>query len=766
MKELANILKILLYGRPQKCGPNHEDTVYMPALADTSRKISSVMPELVNLVPDNCFHPRIRVCIDFTSQFAKDVIGDLEAKRPLSKEVFTSIAKKLVQYVAYYFEYILSYGNKSIDSEYTSLLTKVGSQNYSESSLLEFTNNVINYFLTDISVDRAIGQIGSCVLTFRDNQNYGKQGKSTILFDKTKNILNQLFAPMLPIMCWASGRMYKDWYFPLFDGFIMSANQQMSAGYTSLIVNCKDQLELARISTEMINPALIQAGEFKTQNYLNIFAKPLYNQDHMKIIKTMFLGGEMVYDSASNEVKVPTVLYTPYKDKNWKKDMPSFDPTNTKRKSAVGLDIDVTLTPLDFSGEAEGLKFSSIGEFYPIDADDEPEVVAEVLDRRAIHKDSFSFTSQLNKVNHIRKRGVITWGGSLTPYRIWNQMSPSMYTSEFSSRLQIIQDVAATTYFNFYIDGDGNFHYHPMRLANNYFTHDIISKVSNPKNHEQTFPYAQVIGLEETTQSSSIFNIDELTTFLRLSGQDAVVTTAADVELNMFGIGVNLDLMSRFGYRRKAVSNLMFNQNPVVQGSLHFLDIAAYALLDYMNAELYTRQATIIFRPELELASPVFFVDDQNVFYVQAISHSINIGGDAVTSINGNFGRKDQETPADLYSFMLITERQFREGGESLTDEDKQNLAKLIPGKDWIEAINKIRGTQQEATAKEAEASPYEFGEEDTLDISPDAAKPSRTATQKKKQKSAAEKGISKPNEANKTTLTPPTFPSWMTGKK
>jgi hypothetical protein len=122
-----------------------------------------------------------------------------------------------------------------------------------------------------------------------------------------------------------------------------------------------------------------------------------------------------------------------------------------------------------------------------------------------------------------------------------------------------------------------------------------------------------------------------------------------------------------------------------------FFDVVAYALMHYMNGELYTKQATMVFRPELELASPAFFPDDKTVFYVQSISHNISVGGDATTNINSNFGRKDDEPIVDLYSCMLLSQKLYTGGINALTDEDRKNLIKQIPASQWIEQVRKLR---------------------------------------------------------------------------
>jgi hypothetical protein len=129
-----------------------------------------------------------------------------------------------------------------------------------------------------------------------------------------------------------------------------------------------------------------------------------------------------------------------------------------------------------------------------------------------------------------------------------------------------------------------------------------------------------------------------------------------------------LDLGKRFKYRRREVSNPLFNNNPDVRVGIgetrKFMDVAAEALLAFMNAELYSRQDNIIFRPELQIAAPVLIYNGSNqtneIFYVQSLDHSITIGGEATTSINSNFGRKILDAAPDVSSYISYTKRYYK----------------------------------------------------------------------------------------------------------
>jgi hypothetical protein len=260
----------------------------------------------------------------------------------------------------------------------------------------------------------------------------------------------------------------------------------------------------------------------------------------------------------------------------------------------------------------------------------------------------------------LRPRCTITWGQRMTPYREFSVKTPDVFTSEFSSRLEILQNAAAIVYYTLYVDGYGNVQYHPVRLINDYLVYDMIDSKYVKGKHKQVFPGVQVIGKEETMSDSAQLNIEELTTFLRLIGHPTVDVSAPSELLELVGQGIDKNLWRKFGYRRREERNAFFGTNITVPGtSVKMMDVTAQVLLMYKNAELYTRQMNIVFRPELKLAAPIFIVDTKEVFYCTSISHSVQINGDATTSVNMNFGRPEKLKSPDLFSFLLVTQKMY-----------------------------------------------------------------------------------------------------------
>jgi len=634
---IASALAKELYSYSVRHGPGQQHEAFFPFVKNY------FVPSLgiPYIVPDNTYRPEILVAIDFNHTFVlaeTDADGNqLPGQRPVSQETLQRVGHNLLQFFSYYFEYVLSYGKNWKKSPlYDALMQARVMGNNEEISL--FINYLINFFITSVTVNKVSSGIGSATIDIRDSYNLTKDGKLRLFFDKTFNILSQLFAPMLPIMVWSKGRMYKDWTFPLFDGYITSISDSNTEGFTSLTLECRDSLELARVSYEMVQPSIIQVGERSTKEAINIFNKPFYGIDHFEIINAMFVGGSLKWDPVKGRIADITVADTDAKSKNKKSGYLSF--------FGLGNFGVATNATADGSGGTD-------------------EALDLFVENGAYRKDNFSLRKALELTKHTRKRFVSSWGSETTPYRIWNTQSVKTFESSFDSRLSIIQGVAEMVYYNLYVDGFGNVRYHPIRLGTDFLKYDLVYLKENndPVHHERLFPGMQVIGPEEIISTSSSYNVEELKTFLHLEGFYPFSDADPRV-VDLVGSYTATNLLRRFGYRRGSVTNPLFNVNPklVTRDGDHvkFMDLAARELLMFENAQLYTRQDNIVFRPELEVASPLFIVPDREIFYVNSLTHNIPIGAEPTTSINSNFGRSELMPAPDLYTYIVKSENLYR----------------------------------------------------------------------------------------------------------
>jgi len=104
-----------------------------------------------------------------------------------------------------------------------------------------------------------------------------------------------------------------------------------------------------------------------------------------------------------------------------------------------------------------------------------------------------------------------------------------------------------------------------------------------------------------------------------------------------------------------------------------------------MNSELHNAQISMVFRPELRLGLPIFIEPDGDVFYVQSISHSITVNGEATTTVNANFGRKEEASPPDLFSYMVMSEKLYKDPGSAELNATPPVFTTVADMQKWYE---------------------------------------------------------------------------------
>lgn len=681
VNDITNLITAELFRNEVACGPNLVDKEYFPiknsAVSDVVGKQGT---PLVYVVPSETFHPEIFVSFDFTHSFV-EVIQDQKASpeqcRLIPEENLRNIASKVYKFINYYLDTAGSYDAIKSAGDFQE---NINIENKSEDEINVFLNEAVNYFLTSINTQTSRRDIGSATVILKDTKNLiGRTGNRSyrLLADMNLSVMYQLFVPMIPITIWAKGRLYRNYYFPIFDGYISSVATPDNQGFAEVQLTCKDVLELARISNEMVRPSIIKQAEVKNIDTLNFQAMPFFNHDHIEIVKRLFLGGKLSFVQGDTNAQAQLKL------------VEQAQSTQTEQAAQqVG---------------SNGLDFMKLEEFNYIGSDEDgfPEKLGSYYDSLAIRNSNMSVQELVRRTSHKQNpRNLILWGSEITPYRIFNiSDNVDMFKSDFSSRLDVLNEVAELIYHDFYVDGAGNVNFHPQRLSNDFLINDIISYVGSQSkmliNEDIIWPGANVFGPEEVISCNTMLNIDELITHLKVVGQNDSVADIDELGY-LVGRAVHRKYLNRFGYRRELVNSQLFNTNYNIDGSLNktnsktagltFGNLFAGCLLVYKNAELYTKEVSLVFRPELTLCRPVFFTEDKTVFYINSISHSINIGGDATTTVNCSFGRKDYETPADLFNFMIATQKLyvFRD----ISNIDQKDLLRKLPIQNWEEFLD------------------------------------------------------------------------------
>jgi hypothetical protein len=715
-----NIAKCGPSGRRSEVDPDNENVIietdeaafsYSQNFSKIDKGIDKHLKKNFNHVPHETYRPQIAAGLDFTDSFTASLQPEtsqyfsVEAKRLVDPSILMGRAREILNFVRYYFEYTGTYKTYSAETgERTDIhlsfaeLSKFKVDTEEDANRL--LNEVFNMFITSINITRARNDSGSATIVFKNVRNY-IDGKS--------------FGPLYSyIKIWARGRFYNEWFFPIYDGYIVSTSVKDAAGFAEIEITCKDVLEIARFTTEMINPALINIAEARKVWAINLQAMPFYGHDHMDLVRALLLGDNLEFDPTGEKTKFLNETDSYGNVRKGFKFIKGIGPVPVDSAGnliqaqqdrlltgRINLNKKINLKKLRATriaaakkqGITPTLDLQQLEEFdYISNVDpDSVNMLDGKLEEGPIRDGEFNIERILKEVSHAQtRRKLIAWGTRITPYRVWEVQSPDTFNATFSSRLDILLEIAQNVYYDIYVDGAGNVHYHPQRFSNDYLFNDAMyARPGEDKLHAHpaVWPGIYVIAPEESLSHSENVNFEELVTFIKLRGQDPSSAAEADIG-NIVGSAIHRDYLSRFGYRRMLTVNPMFNYNfsldatadSISTAAVTFMDIAAASLLIYSNGSLHTKNSTIIFRPELDVARPLYYAEDDMVYYIDSISHSITIGGDATTTITASFGRKIHEMPIDLQSFIQIQEGRYKFGVEFL---ESKAFIKQLPINDW-----------------------------------------------------------------------------------
>lgn len=702
------------------CGPRDTSAGVPPNFYEQNfnkidRGVDKHLKKNHNYVPHETYRPQVTIAFDFTDMFVaalqKETAQEytVEARRLIDKSLLMERAREVLRFVKYYFEYSKTY--KTYSSE-TKRKTNINID--TEDDANKFLNEVFNMFMTSINITRTRSDIGTATVTFRNVRNYVNGKSIGPLYNYAVGILRDLLVPMIPIKLWARGRFYNQWFFPIFDGYIVATTMKDTGGFAEIEIMCKDVLEIARFTTEMVNPALINMAEARKVQAINLQKMPFYGQDHMDMVRALFMGDDLEFDPTGEKAAFLNKVdsFGNYKDGFKFVKGIGFVPVDAagsfiqrqherlltgrlflNKKINLQKVKNDTLAAAKKNGITPTLNLDQLEEFDWYSNVDPSSVhqLDEKMEQGPIREEEFTLDRMIKEVSHSQtRRKLVTWGTRLTPYRVWSISSPDMFNADFASRFEILQEIAKNVYYDFYVDGNGTVHYHPFRFNNDFLFNDAIyirPGENELYEHPTVWPGIYTIGPEESIGHNEIVNFEELVTFLKLRGTDPVSAVESDLG-RIVGSALHKDYLERFGYRRSLQHNPMFNynfsldssNNNLSEAGVTFMDVVAAALIIYYNGTLHTRNSTIIFRPELDIARPLFYTEDDMVFYIDSISHSITIGGDATTAITASFGRKIYDDPLDLQSFLQIQEGLWKYGEEVL---DAEAFIQQLPITQW-----------------------------------------------------------------------------------
>jgi hypothetical protein len=205
--------------------------------------------------------------------------------------------------------------------------------------------------------------------------------------------------------------------------------------------------------------------------------------------------------------------------------------------------------------------------------------------------------------------------GKIHPYNL-GLSSPDLFDGDFQTKSEIAQNIADKIFFEFYFDTNGHFVLKPP-MYNAGIQKD--SSVYILEDNDIT-----TININDT--------IEGVLTSVNVVGQFYEMSTIMPQILQ--NTYQDLSLMAQYGYHGTSLADLTFIRN--VQDAAAFGN--AYLLRN--NQKLLSASVTITGRSQMRLGVSTYLKPRDIVFYITGISHQFNAGGEYLTTLTLDGGRR------------------------------------------------------------------------------------------------------------------------------
>lgn len=224
---------------------------------------------------------------------------------------------------------------------------------------------------------------------------------------------------------------------------------------------------------------------------------------------------------------------------------------------------------------------------------------------------------------------------TINPFRsdIANTGNPSLMQSESQTKLEIANACKEAIGYEFFMDVTGDIVFKPP-----FYNLDILSN--------KPISWIQDIDIISWDFSSSEA---EVVTQLQMQGtaEGGAMSFGVTADFNTpYTEVIDYHLLRKYGVRTQTF-------NAEYMSSNRDMFYAGMDLLDKMNAKRHRASVSIPMRPELRLGFPLYIAPKDQIWYTQGISHNIQMGGRAETSLTLSAKREKFIAPRGIGSLEL-----------------------------------------------------------------------------------------------------------------
>lgn len=215
---------------------------------------------------------------------------------------------------------------------------------------------------------------------------------------------------------------------------------------------------------------------------------------------------------------------------------------------------------------------------------------------------------------------------SVVAFKTIFQFNVPFWQSEYQSKLELATATKEAIGYEFYMDVDGSIVFKPP-----FFNLDVLGN--------KPVSWIQDIDIIDW---SGVRSESEVVTQIQMSGSmQGNIDYGFGEETTPVTTVTDYHLLRQFGWRAQTY-NSEFLGDPV-QMFYHGMD-----MLDRYNSRRHRANVTIPLRPELRLGFPVYIANKDQMWYVTGISHNIQFGGRAQTTLTLTAQRKKWVAPQGI----------------------------------------------------------------------------------------------------------------------
>ena len=404
-----------------------------------------------------------------------------------------------------------------------------------------------------------------------------------------------VITPMMEVEIYAKGYYLVGGvpqYYPIFWGVVTEVTDQYSGGQHTVSINCSDILKWWEVTKINVNPALTQAQS--SANGWQLFGNVFHGTNPYDVIWTLAQQtmGDVVLGSGS--------LFAYYGDKT--------------QKSTINMALgDIMLywkarfervrnNLLLYGPQGIAVRGTELAAKYKTASDKykgTPFASALVRDANG-GKDGGSMIFDTTSSSVVAYKTVMADAGQID---LWN--------SEFRTKLEIANEAKDVIGYEFFMDVSGDIVFKPP-----FYNVDVLS--NKPLSWIQDI---DIIDWDFSESEAEVF------TQVQLSGhRNGPLDLGFTQNIEPVTTVTDYHLLRRYGWRPHQLTS-EFMSSPKL---MYFYGLD---LLDRLNSRRHRGSVSIPLRPELRLGFPVYVAPKDQIWYLTGISHNIQFGGTAQTTL-------------------------------------------------------------------------------------------------------------------------------------